>query len=282
VTEPKTNRYTVQGVSFFVSMCGDGLPLLMLPSVTMTHASWSMLRPHLEKHARLIMPDPIGGGRSDKPDKQEKYSTEAQAELMLGLLDALGLREAHVIGAAFGGATALAMAGKAPGRIRSALIVEGIFAEQHLPLWAARMRDTLTDILTGRMAFSSMKRRAVAEGLARATMREAWLTLSAEQRKALTGAYFDPEADRKGWIAQLRGADRDVSPLLADLPTPILYLTGELSTAAPYLARGLEVLRKLPRARIVIVKNGAHDLHIQQPAKVAELVLEFWREIGVR
>jgi pimeloyl-ACP methyl ester carboxylesterase len=126
-----------------------------------------------------------------------------------------------------------------------------------------------------------MKKRVVAESLAKATMRDAWAELSKIEQQAATDAYFDSEADRKGWLGQLRGAGRDVTPLLDGLRTPILYLRGELSTAGDFLEKSVGFLGTLPNARVVIVENGAHDLHIQQPRKVAELALAFWRDIGV-
>jgi pimeloyl-ACP methyl ester carboxylesterase len=276
----KSGRYIVNGQGLYVAISGDGPALLMLPTVTMTHAYWSLLRPHLETHLRLIMPDPLGGGRSDKPDHAEHYTIEQQAMLILGLLDELGIREASVMGAAFGGATALAVTAKARHRIRSAVLIEGIFASERLPGWAQRMHDNLTDYLVGRLAFNSMKKRSVAEGLARATMREAWRTLNADQRRLLIDAYHDPGADRRGWLAQFKGAGFDVTPMLAEVKTPILYLRGERSTAGSFLEKGVEFLKTLPNARIVAIENGAHDLHIQQPEKVAELALAFWREIG--
>ena len=186
------------------------------------------------------------------------------------------------MGAAFGGSTALAIAARARHRIRSAVIIEGIFASPRLPTWAQRMHDNLADPIIGRFAFNAMKKRSVAEGLARATMREEWKTLAADQRRALADAYFDAEADRKGWIRQFKAAAFDASPLLSDVKTPILYLLGERSTARPFLESGIEFLKTMPNARIVSVPNGAHDLHIQQPEKVAELALAFWREIGLQ
>ena len=186
------------------------------------------------------------------------------------------------MGAAFGGATALALAGKARQRIRSAVVIEGFFASAHLPAFAQQMHDNLSDFVAGRRVFNAMKQRSVAEALAKATMREAWRALPADQKRVLTDAYFDPEADRNGWLRQLNGARRDVSPLLADLKTPILYLLGERSTAGPRLATGVEFLKTLPNARVITVKNGAHDLHIQQPEQVAELAIGFWREIGLQ
>ena len=278
--EPRKSRLTVNGRGLYVATSGAGPPLLMLPSIMMTHANWSPLQPHLESHMLLIMPDPLGSGRSDKPERPEEYMHAAQADLMLGLLDAMQIREAHVIASALGGATAAAMAGQARDRIRSAVLIEGIFAERQLPLWAARARDTLADPLMGRMAFGSMKKRVVAENLAKATMRDAWTGMSKIEQQAVAGAYFDPEADRKGWLGQLKAAGRDVTPLLDGLQTPILYLRGERSTAGDFLDKSVAFLKTLPNARLITVENGAHDLHIQQPKKVAELALAFWREIG--
>src|SRR3990172_8174059 len=92
--EPRLSRHTVNGRGLQVATSGVGPPLLMLPSIVMTHANWSLLRPHLEPYMLLIMPDPLGSGRSDKPDRPEGDTHGAQAELMLRLIDAMQARQA--------------------------------------------------------------------------------------------------------------------------------------------------------------------------------------------
>ncbi|EIP84736.1 2-hydroxy-6-ketonona-2,4-dienedioic acid hydrolase [Burkholderia humptydooensis MSMB43] len=70
----------------------------------------------LARHYRVLVPDMPGYGRSSKGvDRNDPFGDLATG--MLGLLDALGIRHAHVIGNSLGGACALRMALERPNAI---------------------------------------------------------------------------------------------------------------------------------------------------------------------
>lgn len=101
---------------------GQGDPVLLLHGFGGDGLStWrSQLRDLADGH-QLVVPDLLwfGGSASD-----EAPGLPAQASAMLGLLDALGIERAHVVGISYGGFVALQMAVAAPSRVRSLALVD--------------------------------------------------------------------------------------------------------------------------------------------------------------
>lgn len=73
---------------------------------------------------RVIALDRWGYGDSER--WVDDYSFGADADAVLGLMDALGLRTAHVAGWSYGGAPAVLVANREPGRIRSVTLLASI------------------------------------------------------------------------------------------------------------------------------------------------------------
>ncbi|MFL6107242.1 MAG: alpha/beta fold hydrolase, partial [Marmoricola sp.] len=103
------------------SQGADGTPLVLLhPGVTDSRI-WDPLLPHLGGR-RVIRFDRRGFGRS--PRATESYSSLGD---LVGLLDALGIERAHLVGNSMGGEASLALAVTAPERVASmTLLCPGI------------------------------------------------------------------------------------------------------------------------------------------------------------
>src|SRR5437588_13046582 len=68
---------------------------------------------------RAIAPDLRGYGQSDKPERVEAYQMRLLVQDVNGIMDAVGVERAHVVGHDWGAALAWAFAGNLPGRTRS-------------------------------------------------------------------------------------------------------------------------------------------------------------------
>jgi 2-hydroxymuconate-semialdehyde hydrolase len=79
-------------------------------------ANWSRLFPLLGKDFRVIAPDMAGFGFTERVPGAT-YSMNNWVSQAVGLMDALGIEKASVVGNSFGGALALSMAIKHPGRV---------------------------------------------------------------------------------------------------------------------------------------------------------------------
>jgi pimeloyl-ACP methyl ester carboxylesterase len=84
------------------------------------HFNFDPVTPELSKRFRVVDYDMRGYGASDRP--VQHYDMEVWADDAAGLLDALGIEQAHVHGTSMGGAIAISLAGKYPDRTRSVVI----------------------------------------------------------------------------------------------------------------------------------------------------------------
>ena len=85
------------------------------PGVT-SYANWRLVIPALAEHWRVVAPDMVGFGFSDRPEGVT-YSLDTWADQTVGVMDALGIDKAHMVGNSFGGAIALRVATKHPDRV---------------------------------------------------------------------------------------------------------------------------------------------------------------------
>lgn len=96
---------------------GAGEPLVLIMGLGADHLAWSFqLRTLAERH-RVVAFDNRGAGQTDAPD--HPYTTAMMAADTLGLMDALAIDRAHVVGVSMGGMIAQELALAAPDRVSS-------------------------------------------------------------------------------------------------------------------------------------------------------------------
>jgi 2-hydroxymuconate-semialdehyde hydrolase len=104
---------------------GDGFPLMMIhgsgPGVT-AWANWRLVMPELAKSRRIVAPDMLGFGYSERPEGIT-YNRELWVKHAVGVLDALGLDQVDLLGNSFGGGIALALALAYPQRVRRLILM---------------------------------------------------------------------------------------------------------------------------------------------------------------
>lgn len=95
---------------------GSGEPIIFIhgsgPGVS-AYANWRFSIPKLAQNFRVIAPDMVGFGYSDRPSGMI-YRMDIWVQQIIDLMHALGLQKAHLVGNSFGGALALSLAIKYP------------------------------------------------------------------------------------------------------------------------------------------------------------------------
>lgn len=99
----------------------DGAVLLMLHGTTSDGASWEHVAPVLGEHFRVIAPDLRGRADSEWTDE---YSLPLMAEDVVGLMDALGILGAVLVGHSSGALVAFLAASEHPDRLRMLVLEE--------------------------------------------------------------------------------------------------------------------------------------------------------------
>ena len=117
----KSGKVNVNGVDLYYELYGQGDPLVLVAGTGITLAPWRVFQvPEFSKHYQLLIYDHRGLGRSDKPDAP--YSTRGFAQDCAGLMDALGIVRAHILGHSMGGRVAQWIALDYPEKVRSLVL----------------------------------------------------------------------------------------------------------------------------------------------------------------
>jgi 3-oxoadipate enol-lactonase len=110
-------KVRVNGVELHYVEAGSGDPLLLIMGFGGDHLAWAFQVPVFSERYRVITFDNRGAGQSSVPDVP--YTTRMMADDAVGLLDALEIERAHVLGVSMGGMIAQELAMNHPRRVRS-------------------------------------------------------------------------------------------------------------------------------------------------------------------
>ena len=117
-------RIEANGLGFEVVDEGAGTPVVLLHGFPDTHDLWRHQVAALTGAGfRAIAPDMRGRGRSDKPAAVAEYSLSKMVADVTGIMDALGIQKAHVVGHDWGAAVAWLVAMLAPNRVDHLVVV---------------------------------------------------------------------------------------------------------------------------------------------------------------
>ena len=113
------------GVSTHYHEAGSGPPVLLLhgsgPGVS-AWANWRLTMPGLARNYRVIAPDLVGFGYTERP-RDVYYSLQTWIDHVWSFLDALGIQQTSVVGNSLGGRIALGMAAQRPDRLHRLVLM---------------------------------------------------------------------------------------------------------------------------------------------------------------
>jgi len=110
----------VNGIDVYYETYGQGHPLLIVAGLAMDLTQLGGIVTDLSARHMVIAFDNRGAGRTDKPDIP--YSIDVMAEDTAGLLDAIGITKADVLGISLGGKIALSLTLQHPEKVRSLIL----------------------------------------------------------------------------------------------------------------------------------------------------------------
>ena len=107
---------------------GNGEPVMFIhgsgPGVS-AYANWRGSMPVLAEKFRVIAPDMVGFGYTDRPEGIV-YNMDTWVQQVIDLMDALGIEKANLVGNSFGGGLAIALSIKYPQRFNKVVLMGAV------------------------------------------------------------------------------------------------------------------------------------------------------------
>lgn len=111
-------------IDIYYEIHGEGEPVVLIAGLNSDHTLYRGIIPQLAARYKVVALDNRGVGQTDKPDIP--YSIEMMADDTAGLLNALGIAQAHILGTSMGGRIAAALALQHPSRVKSLILVSTV------------------------------------------------------------------------------------------------------------------------------------------------------------
>jgi pimeloyl-ACP methyl ester carboxylesterase len=203
------------------------------------------------------------------------YSFDDLAGDVLGLLDALSVRAAHLFGLSLGGMLGQILAARAGGRVLSLTSVSATTSDPALPRPSAEMMKDLTKPLpTTREEYVAWHADVFsATGSRSRPPSRAWLEARALRLWEYCG--FNRQAYLRHLLAAIGASDR--TAMLAEVRAPTLILQGT-EDPVQSIAAGEAQANAIPGARLHLVQGMGHDVLPEHLPEVTDLFLSFLRQ----
>jgi haloalkane dehalogenase len=145
---------------------GEGDPVLLLHGEPTWSYLYRKVLPPVAEVARVVAPDYLGFGRSDKPTDPGWYSYDRHAASIGSLVEALDLRRLTIVVQDWGGPIGMRIAAEGPDRVDRLVVLNTAIGAGRMPEVWLRFRELMrhvgTDIQPSRLVEISCAR-AVAE-----------------------------------------------------------------------------------------------------------------------
>lgn len=272
ISSPEIGRSIVAaGIRTNYHDVGDGFPLLMIhgsgPGVS-AWANWRLVMPELAKRSRVIAPDMVGFGFTDRPAGQ-KYDMDVWVEQAVGLLDALGIERADLVGNSFGGALALALTIRHPQRVRRLVLMGsvGVPFEITEGLDAVWGYEPSFENMRRIMDYFAWDRSLVNDELAK-------LRYEASIRPGFQESFSAMfPAPRQRWVDAMTSSEADIRAI----PHETLVIHGRDDQVIP-LSTSLTLANWISRSQLHVFGRCGHWTQIEHSARFARLVGDFLAE----
>lgn len=256
----------LNGFRVYFEVSGSGFPLLLINGLGSDHLEWLFQVPAFERHFRVVVYDHFGTGKSDVPPGP--YTTARMADDAGILLDALGIRRAHVLGVSLGGMIAQEVALRHPDRLER--LVLGCTA----PGGSLSVRPSAAAMAAfldaGKGNPESELRRMMPYLYTDAYMQERPDEIDAFIRRRL-----ENRTDPAGFVAQLHAAmTHDAADRLGRIGARTLVVTGDADRLVPP-ENSARIAQRIPGARRVVIPGAPHRLFAENAEAFNREVLDF-------
>lgn len=283
-------RVVANGIGIEVDDQGpaDGEPLLLIMGLGMQLIGWpdELVQQLVARGFRVIRLDNRDAGLSQGFDElgtpnlalaglryslrlaaKSPYSLKDMAADSLGVLDALGLQQAHVCGASMGGMIAQHLAVRHPTRVKSLTLIMTTTGARNLPQPGLRVRGALLSRPSGNSPEAVVAHLSRVFSIIGSPAYPPDAARLQERLRASVARAWRPAGTARQLAAVMADGDRSI--LVRNLRVPTRVIHGESDPLVP-VAAGRELARLIPGAEADFIPGMGHDLPTQLLPRIAQ------------
>jgi len=278
VHSDRSQFINVDGIRIHYQEFGEATnpPIVLIHGYTASLYVWHKVAPLLaDAGFRVVAMDLVGFGYSEKP-RWFEYTIGAQARMVSGLMQRLGIGRATVVGSSYGGAVAMTLALDYAASVEKLVLIDGVCNDEVLrhPILRLVSIPAVGEALTPFIVDSRLllKRRM------RKTLSPASYDLISKDRIAnvmrplmAADAHHSLLATSRNWRACRLEQDAQL------ISQPTLLIWGEDDTVVG-IHNGYKLHDSILHSRFVVIPNCGHVPAEEKSEIVSELVTEFCRD----
>jgi 3-oxoadipate enol-lactonase len=261
-------RTEANGIQIGYDVTGEGPWLVLSHPLGLNRDMWFQQTPVLADGYSVLTWDARGHGESEATPGP--YDFDLMARDLVGLMDALSVDRAALVGLSMGGVTSMSVAASYPDRV-SALVLCGTsawFGPDGQRMWRERAEAVIDN------GIESI--RVVQAGR--------WFTDSFRSREPeIAERVLDVlmATNLQGYLASMEGLGQvDLRSKLERIQCPALVVVGREDPSTP-LHMSEEIHRGIRGSRLVVLDDARHLVPVEHPEEFNRLVLELLKEAGV-
>ena len=266
----------VNGINVHYKTYGQGDPVfVLLHGFGASLFSWHEVIAPLAEMGTVIAYDRPAFGLTERPlewDGENPYSQESQVELAIGLMDALGIEQAILVGNSAGGTISMLTTLKYPERVQSLILVDpAVYAGGGAPAWSRPLLGTPQMRHLGPLVARQIQTRGPE------LVELAWHDPAKITPEILEG-YQKPlrvdNWDKALWELTISSRESGLAERLSEFDLPVLVITGDDDRIVP-TEQSLRLAEEIPNAQLAVIPQCGHVPHEECPDVFMQAVTNF-------
>ena len=273
----------LNGLSFhYIQSSGNGRPIVLLHGLASNAHFWDLASPHMNDHFNTIALDQRGHGGSAKTE--EGYDFPNVASDVASFINSLGIENPILVGHSWGGNVAVQVAADNPGLLSGLVCIDGGLIEPSSRP-GANWEDTEKALAPPDFAALKLTWDQFLDRMKGAQMGNLW----GPHLETFARANFEIQPDgtvlpylrRHRHMKIVRAPwDQKVSELFPRISCPVLLMPARKLEDAngdkriDTKERAIEkALKLIPTAKVVWMEDSVHDVPVQKPELVAQVIV---------
>ncbi|MFW9973366.1 MAG: alpha/beta hydrolase, partial [Candidatus Odinarchaeota archaeon] len=271
--EIKLPSVKVNDINIYYEVHGEGYPLVLIRGLSSSLKSWPPYSINqFSKSFKTILFDNRGAGRTDIPDGD--YSAKIMADDTIGLMNALDINKAHILGFSMGGCIAQEIILNYPKRVAKLILTSSWCGPSHgiMPNPEENPFPKMTPLL------QEGNYEQMAKILTDSLFPEYYKKNNPRIIEKIVENYINNAPSLKGFQGQSAYVDTfDTFDRLSEIKSSTLILHGTEDKILP-VENAKILARKILTAELVLFENTGHGMNIQENRLWTQKVIDFLKK----